>query len=172
MDEDTGFAGLDEQQCFAVYAASHAFAAAYRPLLEPHGLTYPQFLVLLVLWEEDRRSMRALSKRLHLDSGTLTPLLKRMEAAGLVRRRRSEDDERHLLVDLTDRGHELRPLAGRVREAMICALGGEVEPVLKLRERLVTVTERLRGAPHLRSFDWAEGPEPAGMRRATPVSKP
>lgn len=153
MDDDTGFAGLDEQLCFAVYAASHAFNAAYRPLLEPHGLTYPQFLVLLVLWEGDHRSMRELCMRLHLDSGTLTPLLKRMEAAGLVRRQRSQDDERHLLVELTDRAAQLRPLASSVRKAMICALGGEVEPVLKLREQLMKATEQLRAAPHLQAAD-------------------
>ncbi|GJD57644.1 Organic hydroperoxide resistance transcriptional regulator [Methylobacterium dankookense] len=149
MNKDSGFAGLDEQLCFAVYAASHAFNAAYRPLLQPHGLTYPQFLVLLVLWEKGSCNLNELGVRLHLDSGTLTPLVKRMEAAGLVHRQRSREDERHLLVKLTDRGEELRPLSRTVRKAMLCALGGQVEPVLKLREQLMNATEQLRAAPHL-----------------------
>ncbi len=85
---------LDNQLCFAVYSASHAFSQAYRPHLEPLGLTYPQYLVLLVLWEKDGLSVKELGKRLFLDSGTLTPLLKRMEQGGWLTRKRDSRDER------------------------------------------------------------------------------
>jgi MarR family transcriptional regulator, organic hydroperoxide resistance regulator len=150
MEVGDAFVGLDEQLCFAVYAASHAFTAAYKPLLEPHDLTYPQFLVLLALWESDGRCVKELAERLHLDSGTLTPLLKRMEASGLLRRRRNPRNERLLLVELTEKGQNLRPLVGDVRRTMICALGGKVGPVLKLREQIAKVGDQLRAAPHLK----------------------
>ncbi|WP_289016571.1 MarR family transcriptional regulator [uncultured Methylobacterium sp.] len=153
MDADDGFVGLNEQLCFAVYAAAHAFNAAYRPLLEPHGLTYPQFLVLLVLWEKDQRSMKELGGLLQLDSGTLTPLTKRLESAGFLRRQRARHDERQLLVELTEKGQALRPFVGEICKAMICALGGRDEPVLKLREQIVKVTEQLRSAPHLQAVE-------------------
>src|SRR3954463_16375045 len=87
---------LDNQLCFAVYAAAHAFNATYKPLLEPLGLTYPQYLAMLVLWEEDGVTVSAIGSRLGLDSGTLTPLLKRLEAAGLVSRLRDAADERQV----------------------------------------------------------------------------
>ncbi|AWN35080.1 MarR family winged helix-turn-helix transcriptional regulator [Methylobacterium radiodurans] len=151
MDEGADFAHLDKQLCFAIYAASHAFNAAYRPLLEPHGLTYPQFIILLVLWEKGRLSLKALGDALQLDSGTLTPLTKRMEAAGLLRRVRSKVDERSVHIELTEDGDKLRPLAGQIRKAMICSLGGKVEPVLELRSRIMQITEQLRTAPHPRN---------------------
>ena len=95
---------LDQQLCFAVYAAAHAFNRFYKPLLVPLGLTYPQYLVLLVLWEADGQTVSGIGERLMLDSGTLTPLLKRLEAAGFVTRARSAHDERQVLVRLTDAG--------------------------------------------------------------------
>ena len=92
---------LDEQLCFALYTASHRIIRAYRPLLEPLGLTYVQYLVMLVLWDESPLSVGELGQGLHLDSGTLTPLLKRMEKSGLVLRERDTDDERRVLISLT-----------------------------------------------------------------------
>src|SRR3712207_3559227 len=99
---------LDQQLCFAVYATAHAFTAAYKPVLEPLGLTYPQYLVLLVLWERDGLSAREISARLQLDPGTLTPLLKRLERSGYVQRRREPANERQLRVELTEAGLALR----------------------------------------------------------------
>lgn len=105
--------GLDEQICFAVYSAAHAFNRAYRPFLAGLGLTYPQYLVMLVLWEQDRQSVKAIGERLMLDSGTLTPLLKRLEASGFILRKRGREDERQVLVELSAAGRSLREKAGR-----------------------------------------------------------
>jgi DNA-binding MarR family transcriptional regulator len=102
---------LDRQLCFAVYSAEHAFTRFYRRLLGPLGLTYPQYLVLLVLWEHDDLVVSDIGQRLGLDSGTLTPLLKRMEAAGIIRRRRDAGDERQVRVTLTAQGRALRARA-------------------------------------------------------------
>ena len=99
---------LDNQLCFAVYAAAHAFGRAYRTLLGQHDLTYPQYLVLLVLWEEEGLSVKEIGARLFLDSGTLTPLLKRLEVSGRVRRARDRADERQVSIFLTDAGRGLR----------------------------------------------------------------
>jgi len=99
---------LDNQLCFAVYAAAHAFGRAYRNLLSRHELTYPQYLVLLVLWEQDGLSVKEIGNRLFLDSGTLTPLLKRLEASGRVRRARDRVDERQVSIFLTAAGEALR----------------------------------------------------------------
>ena len=99
---------LDEQLCFSLYTATHRIIRAYRPLLEPLGLTYVQYLVMLVLWEKAPRSVGELGSELHLDSGTLTPLLKRMEQAGLVVRERDSEDERRVLISVTDEGLDLQ----------------------------------------------------------------
>ncbi|PXY35469.1 MarR family winged helix-turn-helix transcriptional regulator [Prauserella flavalba] len=113
---------LDDQVCFALYAASRAVTALYRPLLDDLGLTYPQYLVLLALWEHDALTVKDLGRALQLDSGTLSPLLKRLEKLELVRRERRSDDERSVLVTLTAKGDELRakavPLPGLVGDAM------------------------------------------------------
>jgi DNA-binding MarR family transcriptional regulator len=102
---------LDEQLCFSVYAASHAFNRFYKKLLGPLGLTYPQYLVLLTLWEEDGLPLKAIGDRLALDSGTLTPLLRRMEEAGLVTRLRDAADERQVRISLTAKGRRLEAKA-------------------------------------------------------------
>ena len=99
---------LDAQLCFALYSASLAMTKLYKPLLDRLGLTYPQYLVMLVLWEEDAMSVKEIGERLFLDSGTLTPLLKRLEAAGLVKRTRSTEDERQVIVALTPQGEGLK----------------------------------------------------------------
>ncbi|MFJ6573897.1 MarR family winged helix-turn-helix transcriptional regulator [Streptomyces sp. NPDC091292] len=109
---------LDDQLCFALYAASRAVTQRYRPLLEELGLTYPQYLVLLVLWEHGTVPVKDIGAALQLDYGTLTPLVKRLEAAGFVRRERSPEDERTVRVSLTDEGADLRALASTVPAAI------------------------------------------------------
>ncbi|OWK33683.1 MarR family winged helix-turn-helix transcriptional regulator [Sphingomonas dokdonensis] len=110
---------LDRQICFPLYAASNLINRLYGPVLSPLGLTYPQYLVMLVLWEEQPQSVGALGARLYLDSGTLTPLLKRLETAGLVTRRRDPSDERRVLIRLTAEGMALRERAIRVPETLM-----------------------------------------------------
>ncbi|MCR6486812.1 MarR family transcriptional regulator [Amycolatopsis sp. OK19-0408] len=114
---------LDEQACFALYAASRAVTDTYRPLLGELGLTYPQYLVLLVLWESDRRPVKEIGEALHLDYGTLSPLLKRLEANGLVTRARLPEDERTVVISLTEEGRAVRTRAAGVPSAIGCALG-------------------------------------------------
>ncbi|GAA4078625.1 MarR family transcriptional regulator [Streptomyces shaanxiensis] len=127
---------LDEQLCFALYAAQRAVTAAYRPLLDELGLTYPQYLVLLVLWERGETTVKELAAALRLDYGTVSPLLKRLEAAGLVRRERSARDERSVLVAVTGEGERLRERAECVPGTLLAATGlGEPE-VARLREEL------------------------------------
>jgi MarR family transcriptional regulator, organic hydroperoxide resistance regulator len=105
---------LDNQLCFALYSASNAIVRAYRPMLEQLDLTYPQYLVMLVLWQQDGVSVKTLGDQLFLDSGTLTPLLKRLEVKGLVRRERSEQDERVRVLTLTEQGKALKKLAADI----------------------------------------------------------
>src|ERR687889_1650851 len=114
---------LDDQLCFALYAASRAMTARYRPMLEELGLTYPQYLVLMLLWEEDGQTVGQLGQRLALDSGTLSPLLKRLTAAGLVTRHRRADDERSVAIALTAEGRALQEKAFAISEQMIGAIG-------------------------------------------------
>ncbi len=135
---------LDQQLCFAVYAAGHAFSAAYKPLLDPLGLTYPQYLVLLVLWERDGLNVKEIGRRLHLDSGTLTPLLKRLETSGFLRRQRDPTDERQLRIALTEEGRNLREPVRIAREKIGCALGGSEEPIQALKRELQKMTFLLR----------------------------
>jgi DNA-binding MarR family transcriptional regulator len=135
---------LDNQVCFLLYGASRAVTQLYQPLLEPLGLTYPQYLVLLVLWEEDGASVRRLCERLYLDSGTLTPLLTRLESAGLVRRSRSAADARVVDIHLTAAGKKLKRSARSVPEALLCRLGmplGELARVRGELKRLFDLTK-------------------------------
>ena len=112
---------LDNQLCFSIYAASRAITRAYRPLLDPLGLTYPQYLVLLTLWEKDGQTVNEIGHKLYLDSGTLTPLLKRMEQSGFIVRDKPKDDERKVEIRLGPKAIELRPWAVRIPETMIRA---------------------------------------------------
>lgn len=137
---------LDDQLCFALYAAQRAVTAAYRPLLDELGLTYPQYLVLLVLWERGETTVKELAAALRLDYGTVSPLLKRLEAAGLVRRERSARDERSVLVTVTGRGEELRERAARVPGALLTTTGVGAAEVVRLREELWRLTERAEAA--------------------------
>ena len=127
---------LDQQLCFAVYSASLAMTRLYQPLLDPLGLTYPQYLVMLVLWETDAITVSQLGDRLMLDSGTLTPLLKRLEAAGQVRRARDTVDERRVIVTLTDSGWALKHKAESVPEHVLCATACDLEELVALTARL------------------------------------
>jgi DNA-binding MarR family transcriptional regulator len=137
---------LDNQLCFAVYAAAHAFNATYKPLLEPLGLTYPQYLVMLVLWQEDRVTVSAIGSRLGLDSGTLTPLLKRLEAAGLVIRLRDAADERQVRITLTAAGRALKQKAKGIPQDLFCALGLSPGELTALRGKLESLAGNLRAA--------------------------
>ncbi|MFA7413874.1 MAG: MarR family transcriptional regulator [Rhizobium sp.] len=134
---------LDRQLCFAVYGAAHAFNRAYKPLLEPLGLTYPQYLVMMVLWEEDTQSVKAIGDRLGLDSGTLSPLLKRLEQAGYVVRKRCSDDERQVLVSLTETGTGLRRRACDVMQSIGKATGCTRQEIENLRNRLQDLRHQL-----------------------------
>jgi DNA-binding MarR family transcriptional regulator len=133
---------LDEQLCFALYAAQRAVTAAYRPLLDELGLTYPQYLVLLVLWERGETTVKDLAAALRLDYGTMSPLLKRLEAAGLVRRERAAHDERSVLVGCTGRAEELRERAARVPGALLAATGLDGPEVARLRGELRRLAQR------------------------------
>lgn len=135
---------LQNQLCFAVHSASHAFQQAYKRHLEPYGLTYPQYLVLLMLWEQDGLSVKELGAPLFLDSGTLTPLLKRMEKAGWLERRRDAKDERIVRVTLTESGRELRNKLSHVPGAMLCATGLDRETLVSLRDEVNMIGARLR----------------------------
>ncbi|HZY68979.1 MAG TPA: MarR family transcriptional regulator [Devosia sp.] len=137
---------LEEQLCFSLYAANHAFTRFYRQLLEPIGLTYPQYLVLLTLWEEDGLPLNAIGDRLGLDSGTLTPLLRRMEAAGHVTRRRDEADERVVRVHLTAAGKRLRRTAETFPRQIGTALQCSAAEANALRRLLVSLRGDLEAA--------------------------
>ncbi len=127
---------LDRQLCFALHATSRAITQAYAPLLAPLGVTYPQYLVLLLLWEEDELTVSGLGERLFLDSGTLTPLLKRLEALGIVARQRDADDERLVRVSLTAAGKRLRRKAEGIATGVACAIGVDDDEIAALREPL------------------------------------
>ena len=135
---------LDHQLCFALYAASLAMTKAYKPLLSPLGLTYPQYLVLLVLWEGDGISVSHLGERLTLDSGTLTPLLKRLEAQGLLQRQRDSADERRVLVDLTPAGRNLREQAAAVPQTIACASACDLQQIGTLATQLHSLRRQLQ----------------------------
>ncbi|HCE5828583.1 TPA: MarR family transcriptional regulator [Pseudomonas aeruginosa] len=136
---------LDQQVCFPVYAASNMLTRIYRPVLEPLGLTYSQYLVMLVLWEQSPTSVGALGKRLHLDTGTLTPLLKRMEHGGFISRRRDLEDERRVLIEPTAHGRDLRCAAMNVPNTLSQQLGLEDAEVDELRNAVKAFVRVLAG---------------------------
>jgi MarR family transcriptional regulator, organic hydroperoxide resistance regulator len=136
---------LDHQLCFALYSSSLAMTKLYKPVLAPLGLTYPQYLVLLVLWETDAVGVGELGERLYLDSGTLTPLLKRLEAAGLVTRRRAADDERRVVVALTPAGRALRRKAEHVPREVACATGCKLREISDLTAQLQALRANVTG---------------------------
>lgn len=137
---------LDNQLCYALYAAAHRMTKSYRPMLERMGLTYPQYLVLLVLWETDGITVSEIGRRLRLDSGTLTPVLKRLEVAGFLVRSRRRSDEREVEIALTPRGQGLRAEAGAVRASVMCQLNMSEPEVQAMRADLNALIENLSAA--------------------------
>jgi DNA-binding MarR family transcriptional regulator len=138
---------LDEQLCFGLYTASRAMTACYRPGLDALGLTYPQYLVMLVLWQHESVSVSELSERLQLSTGTLSPLLKRLESAGWLTRRRRTDDERLVQLDITERGRGKREaVIEATREALRPVIGMSLDEINELRAQLTALAARLRPA--------------------------
>jgi MarR family transcriptional regulator, organic hydroperoxide resistance regulator len=134
---------IDQMLCFAVYATGHAFTRFYKPRLDALDLTYPQYLVFLVLWEEDDVTVKALGDKLFLDSGTITPLVKRLEARGLVMRRRDEQDERQVRIKLTAEGRALQGKAEAIPLAVVQGTGMDMPAVDAMRQELLALRERL-----------------------------
>jgi MarR family transcriptional regulator, organic hydroperoxide resistance regulator len=137
---------LDEQLCFALYAASRAMTSCYRPMLDALDLTYPQYLVLLVLWERGDATVTGVGQALHLETGTLSPLLKRLEAAGLITRRRQADDERSVLVSLTAAGRVLEAQVAQAQVRVEVATGMSRGELGELRGVLNRLSDQLREA--------------------------
>ena len=137
---------LERQVCFALAVASRTVISVYRPVLEPMGLTHPQYLVMLALWGDEPLSVTELSRRLELDPGTLSRLLKRLEAADLVTRHRNPADERTLAVALTPRGRELRTQALEVQATILARLDMDLDELVALRDRLTGVIEAAKAA--------------------------
>lgn len=134
---------LDQQLCFALYSTMLGFNKVYRDLLKELDLTYPQYLVMLVLWSGDGLTVGEISERVFLDSPTLTPLLKRLEAAGLVARNRSARDERQVLVTLTAQGRALQHRSAHVPQCIAAAVDASLEDIVDLRDRLLTLRDRM-----------------------------
>jgi DNA-binding MarR family transcriptional regulator len=137
---------LGNQLCFAVYSTAHAFNRVYKPLLDRLGVTYPQYLVMLALWERDGVPVKDIGERLFLDSGTLTPLLKRLEAARLVKRARSREDERQVLVALTPQGQALKEKARGVPPAILAASGCSLGELTAMKRNLIALRDQLNAA--------------------------
>ncbi len=136
---------LDKQFCFSLYSASLAMTKTYKPLLEKIGLTYPQYLVMLVLWEQDDVLVKDIGELLFLDSGTLTPLLKRLEASGLIARTRDQHDERQVRITLTAGGRKLKQSAKNIPMDILCASGQNAESLTQLRSQLTQIRDDLGG---------------------------
>jgi len=142
-DDQNSNLDLSNMVCFAIYSTANALTRAYQPILNKLDLTYPQFLVMIVLWEQDDRTVSEIGAKLNLDSGTLTPLLKRLEAAGRIARRRDARDERQVRITLTDEGRELRKEAENIPEQVFCALGQPIDELQDLRARLLDIRGNL-----------------------------
>ncbi|WP_277053142.1 MarR family winged helix-turn-helix transcriptional regulator [Zestomonas thermotolerans] len=134
---------LDNQLCFALYSTSLAMTKVYKPLLQALNLTYPQYLAMLVLWERDGITVSELSQRLLTDPGSVTPLLKRLEAEGLIRRIRSSNDERVVELHLTDKGRDLQHQAEAIPSCIVKATGQPTDELLSLKQELVELRARL-----------------------------
>lgn len=139
---------LENQFCFALYSASLAMTKTYKPFLDKLGLTYPQYLVMLVLWQQDNLLVKHIGEKLFLDSGTLTPLLKRLEASSLIERTRDEADERQVRITLTREGRALKKKAQCIPQQVLCASGQRQDDLVRLREQLTAVRNDLAKASH------------------------
>ncbi len=146
---DVDFLALENQFCFALYSTSLALTKSYKPLLDKIGLTYPQYLVMLVLWQQDNILVKDIGELLFLDSGTLTPLLKRMELAELIQRQRDTEDERQVRIILTRQGKLFRNAAKEIPEKILCASGQQASSLHKMRQDLI----KLRGQLHQHNED-------------------
>lgn len=146
LRQDDDPLALESQVCFALAVASRTVISVYRPVLEPLGLTHPQYLVMLALWGDEPLSVTELSRMLELDAATLSRLLKRLEAAGLVRRDRNPDDERSLAVGLTPQGRELRTQALQVPPTVVEQLGMDVDELVSLHDSLTRVIQAAKAA--------------------------
>lgn len=142
---DTNMRILEEQLCFSVYNASKQFTKLYREALEPFQLTYPQYITLLVLWEKDKQTVTELGKRLALDSGTLTPMLKRMEHLGYITRIRHVEDERRVYIELTEKAVEIQPEVLQSVDNCLQLLGFEEQDFTQLLTRIQALTNQLGG---------------------------
>ncbi len=137
---------LENQLCFSIYACSREITSLYRPYLDQLGITYPQYLTLLVLWEEQQCTVKELGERLYLDSGTLTPMLKRMEAIDLIKRERSQEDERKVLVSLTTKGQELKERAYCIPESLFSNSGVSEEQFAQLLVQCKQLLHMIHGS--------------------------
>lgn len=137
---------LENQFCFALYSASLAMTKTYKPFLDKLGLTYPQYLVMLVLWQQDDVLVKSIGEKLFLDSGTLTPLLKRLESSSLIQRTRDEADERQVRITLTKEGRALKKKAQCIPHDVLCASGQTHEVLQDLREKLSGIRDDLAKA--------------------------
>ncbi|OWV96960.1 MarR family transcriptional regulator [Rhizobium sp. R72] len=137
---------LENQLCFAVYSTAHAFTRAYKPILDKVGLTYPQYLVMLALWEKSEQPVKAIGEQLDLDSGTLSPLLKRLEQTGLIKRKRDSRDERQVIVSLTDKGRAMRSEIDTIMTAIGQAAGCTLEEMKTIRGLLRGLRSNLTAA--------------------------
>lgn len=137
---------IDNFICFALYSAGHAFTRLYKPLLEPLGLTYPQYLVMAVLWEKNDQTVGEIGEKLLLESSTLTPLLKRLETAGMVRRTRDRDDERVVRIQLTPEGAALKQKAVGIPQAIGCSTTLSIPEVMKLTDDIKALRKKLLDA--------------------------
>lgn len=135
---------LDNQICFSLYAASREIIKLYKPLLDEFNLTYTQYIAMLVLWEEKKSTVKHLGNRLHLDSGTLTPLLKKLEAMDLIKRYRDEKDDRVVIAELTEKGEELQKKAQDVPSKMMCNINISMEKAIELKRNLDELLKTLK----------------------------
>lgn len=143
LTPDIDLLTLDKQFCFSLYSASLAMTKTYKPLLEKIGLTYPQYLVMLVLWQQDDVLVKQIGELLFLDSGTLTPLLKRLESADLIQRTRDAQDERQVRITLTAQGKQLKKLAKNIPAEIMCASGQSAAALMQLRDELTQLRDQL-----------------------------
>jgi DNA-binding MarR family transcriptional regulator len=146
VPDSTDLLSLERQLCFALAVASRSVIAAYKPILGPMGLTHPQYLVMLALWEQEPRSLAEVAELLRLEPATLSPLVKRLEAAGLVTRQRSMGDERQLALRLTEQGRRLRKRAEQVPGKVVASLGVDVDELTAIHARLTALIGQI--APH------------------------
>lgn len=145
---------LENQICFAIYACSRELTKLYRPLLQELGLTYTQYVTMLALWEQDQVTVSTLGAKLYLDSGTLTPLLKKLEAAGLITRTRDKNDERNVVIALTEQGKQLREQAVDIPEKLLCQLDASPEEgtllLTQMQELMARVQQRTNTAANVK----------------------